>query len=172
MAFTGFQKTVSLGMAGGVIGELFNDGPRRCKSATLTSVSAANNVFGNVFTYATAFNAQAGSGGARGFAGFLVGPKEQALLGDTNGTLDPSLTLPNGIQAELLYMGSIWVALPAAANIGDYVFYNNTTGALTTLAPGTTPVTGTTFANATVDYFDLAAAGLAVITVSPYIGNP
>jgi hypothetical protein len=172
MSFTGFQSTVSLSMGAGVIGELFNDGPRRCQTATIVSGSAANNVFGRGFSYASNFTAQAGNGGARGFAGILVGPKEQALLGDTNGTLDPSLTLPNNIQAEFLTMGSVWVALGAAANIGDYVFYNNTTGVLTTLAPGTTPVTGTTFANAVVDYFDLAAAGLAVITLSPNISNP
>lgn len=172
MSASGFQASIGLAMGAGIPGELFNDGPRRCKTATLVSASAANNIFGSVFTYASQFTAQAGSGGARGFAGFLVGPKEQALYGTSAGTLNPSLTLPNNIQAELLYMGSIFVQLPAAANIGDYVFYNNTTGLLTTLPPGTTPVTGTTFANAVVDFFDISAAGLAVITVSPNISNP
>jgi hypothetical protein len=165
-----FQSNVFLVTGQGVPGELYNDYPRRAQPFTLNSTSAANNIIGaTFFTVLSQGFAQAGNGSSNfGPAGFLINPKVYALQGNTTfGVLAPSMTLPNFTEAEFLTEGSIYVTLPAAANIGDFVYYNNTTGALTSLPPTTAPAGGTTFTGAFVDVFTVTAAGLAVITVSP-----
>lgn len=169
----GFQSSVALQQGFGVPGELFTDGPYRAESFTLVSASAAYNIIGaTAYTVTSQGVAEAGSGGALGFAGILVDPKNQALFGSSGNALGPTLTLANQSQAELLTMGTIIVTLPASANIGDYVLYDNTTGALETMAPSGTLPMGKSFANALVDYFTVGGAGLAVITVSPALVIP
>lgn len=170
-----FQQTVNIYPGFGIPGELFTNGPYRSQSYILESVSATYNVFGRAFTIQGPAStgecniAQAGSGGTYGFAGFLVDPKMQVLSGTTAGPLVPTLVLANGIQADLMTMGTIIVTLPAAANLGDWVVYDNTTGALSTVAPNTTPGAGKSLTNAFVDYKPVSGAGLAVITASsPY----
>lgn len=168
-----FQSTVSIQMGAGVVGELFNDGPHRAQPFTVVSANAANNVIGRAFTKTSEGFAQAGNGGALGFAGILVNPKAQALYGtQAGGTLAPSLTLANNQLGEILSMGSIWVNLPAPAAIGDKVVYDTTTGALSTIAPSANLPAGTAFANAVVDFFTVTAAGPAVITLSPVLTVP
>jgi structural protein gp24 len=172
-----FQTTVNLVSGAGVPGDFYSDSPRICESFILNSVSALNNVFGRAFTkIAGADNqgqAQVGNPTTTGvFAGFLVNPKGSVNYGILGNALAPTLVLPNESQAELLTMGTIFVTLPAAAAIGDYVYFDNTTGALTTQAPGSAPLSGTSFAFAEVDFFAVAAAGLAVITVKQYPAVP
>lgn len=162
-----FQSTVFFQQGFGVVGELYTDAPHKAEAFTLNSADAAYNVFGRCFTVASQGYAQAGSGGTLGFAGFLVNPKNSPLYGTTGAPLAPSLTLPNQAPGQLLTMGTIIVALPAAAAIGDYVVFDNTTGALTTISPGDDLPVGKTFANAIVDYYTVTAGGLAVISVSP-----
>jgi hypothetical protein len=166
-----FQSSVFLAQGFGVPGELYTDGPHRAESFILESASAAYNIIG-----ATAFTVTnegiAAAGGTGVFAGILVNPKVYATSGTVSGALAPTLTLPNETQAELLTMGSIVVTLPAAAAIGDSVIYDNTTGALSTIAPGADLPSGKTFANAVVDYYTVSAAGLAVITLSPALVIP
>lgn len=169
----GFQTAVQLQQGFGVVGELYTDGPYRAQSFTLDSADEDYNVFGRCFTITSQGVAEAGSGGTMGFAGFLVDPKNQALNGTAaGGSLAPTLTLPNYSQAALLTMGTIVVALPAAAAIGDLVVYDDTTGALTTIAPGAALPVGKKFAYAMVDYYTVSAAGLAVVTVSPTFTIP
>ena len=104
-----------------------------------------------------------------GFAGFLVNPLSQALFGTGGQPLAPTLTINNYSIVPCLTMGVIVVTLPAAANIGDNVIYNQTTGAISTIAPGVLVPFGYTFANAIVSYFtqDIAGSALAVVTVNP-----
>lgn len=66
-------------------------------------------------------------------------------------------------------MGTIVVTLPAACAIGDLVVYDNTTGAISTIAPAAALPVGKTFANAVVAYITPNAVGaqLAVVQVSP-----
>lgn len=165
-----FQTTVNIFSGAGVPGDFYTDSPRRAESYILESADATNNVFGRAFTKKAGQGlAQVGNpSGTAVFAGFLVNPKGSVNYGVFGNALAPSLVLPNESQAELATWGSIFVELPAAANIGDYVYFDNTTGALTTQAPGSAPLTGTTFANAVVDYFQVTAAGLAVITMTDY----
>lgn len=167
-----FQATVFTTPGFGVPGELYTDGPHRAQSFILSSADAAYNIIG-----ATAFTVSsegvAAAGGTAPFAGILVNPKVYATSGTTGGgTLAPTMTLPNNTQAEILSMGSIVVTLPAAAAIGDYVVYDTTTGALSTIAPGADLPVGKAFAQAVVDYYTVSAAGLAVITLSPTLVIP
>lgn len=163
----GYQSAVFMQTGFGVPGELYDSGPVRAQPFTLVSASAAYNVFGRAFTVVSEGIAQAGNpDGDAVFAGILVAPKTQASYGSGSGTLAPTLTLANNAMAECLTMGSIVVSLPASCNIGDLVIFDNTTGALSTIAPDAALPSGKTFANAVVDRFTPTASGLAVIKVT------
>lgn len=125
------QSSVNQFQGFGVPGDLFSEGPTRSAPYILDSADAAYNVMGRAFTVSSEGVAAAGGTGA--FAGLLVGPKEQAMPGTTAGTLAPTLTVPNKVVGELLTMGEVIVAVPAACAIGDKVLYDTTTGALSTV---------------------------------------
>lgn len=131
-----FQSTVNTSVAAGVVGDPAFEGPVRSQPYVLNSADAAYNVIGRAFTVDSEGVAKAGGTGV--FAGILANPKVYPLRGDTSGTLNPVLTLPNAAKGELVTMGELFVALPAAANIGDRVAYDTTTGALSTTAPTAT----------------------------------
>ncbi len=168
-----FQSTVSVLAGFGVPGEIFQDVPWVVLSYSLQSGSEPNVVGATGYTITSDGVAQAGSGGTRGFAGILGIPKSYALYGTGGAPLAATLTLANYTQAEIVSEGMMIVTLPAAANIGDYVLYNDTTGALATMAPGPTCTTGYSFANAVVSQFTQGVSGsaLAVIQLKPVI-NP
>lgn len=165
-----FQTVVSYLTGQGVQGDLYGDQPVRCLPYILNSINAANNIFGNAFTVTSQGVAEAGGTGV--FAGFLVNPKNSALFGNGVYALSPSIALPNGSQAQLLTMGLFYATLPDAANIGDLVVYNTTTGALQTITPSSPLPVGTAFAYAFVDVFDVTQAGLAVLNATPTLVIP
>lgn len=170
-----FQSTIQLVMPTGIPGEKVVDSPFRCQEYTLNSALAAYNIVGaTAYTKTAEFQVAAGNaGGVLPYAGILVDPKNHALYGTAaNGVLAPTLVLANGLQAALCTMGTIYVTLPAAAALGDHVIYDNTTGALSTITPGTAIPTGKSNAFAVVDYFVATAAGLAAITLSPQTTYP
>ena len=169
----GFQSTVAVQTGLGVPGEQYTDAPWMAQSFTINSVSAANNNIGSTFcTIASQGVCQAGSGGALGLAGLMVDPKNIALFGSGGIPLNPTLNVPNFTQVECATMGSFVVSLPAAANIGDWVIFDNTTGAIATVPPLTALPGGNSWANAIVDYFTVTGAGLGVITLNPGVGQP
>lgn len=165
-----FQSTVSINMGAGVPGEQYSDGPWRAQSYTINSASAAYNIIGaTVCSISAQGFCQAGNpGAAYVIAGLLVDPKDIALF---NG-LSPTLTVPNFTQVECATMGSYFVTLPGAANIGDWLTYDETTGALGSVSPGTSLPGGTQWANGVVDYFTTTGSGLAVVTLNPGVGQP
>jgi hypothetical protein len=168
-----FQSSVSLAQGFGVPGEQFADGPWRVQSFVLDSDDAAYNIIGATMCTITSQGVcQAGSGGGLGFAGLLVDPKNIALFGAGGIPLAPTLSVPNFTQVECATMGSYVVTLPGAANIGDLVIFDNTTGAISTITPSTPLPSGKSFANAVVDYYTASGAGLAVITISSNLINP
>ena len=168
-----FQSTVSVIQGFGVPGELFTDAPYMAQPFTIVSGSAAYNIIGATCCTITSQGVcEAGAGGDFGFAGFLVDPKDIALFGAGGIPLNPTLTVPNQTQVECLTMGVIIVTLPAAAAIGDWVIFDNTTGALSTVVPGTSLPSGKSWANAVVYLYTVTGAGLAVIEVNPGIGQP
>lgn len=172
----GFQSSVSLQQGFGVPGEQYTDSPQRSQSYTIDSASAAYNIIGATMCSVTSqgFCAAGNSGGTAIFAGLLVDPKNIALFGTGGIPLNPTLTVPNFTQVECATMGSFVVTLPAAAAIGDYVIYDNTTGAISTVTPGTALPSGKSWGNAVVDYYTPGASGsqLAVITMNPGVGEP
>lgn len=166
-----FQSTVNIAQGFGVPGEQFSDAPWKAQTYTIVSASSALNIIGATCCTITSQGVVAAGnvGGARVFAGFLVDPKGIALFGIGSDTLAPTLTVPNQTIIECMTEGSLVVTLPAAAAIGDYVVFDNTSGAISTIAPAADLPVGTTFANAIVDYFTPNAVGvqLAVIAISP-----
>lgn len=174
------QSTVPATIAGGVIGELFLDGPLRAQPVRLNSGDAANNVFGRAFTTVTGGSASfataadpaplvAAAGGTGVFAGILANPKEHVLGGTTaGGTLAASLTLPNNTMATLVQeTAGINVALAAAFAVGDWIWYNTTTGILESTAPGASAPAGTARVPfGRVVRYSSATAGIAVIELA------
>lgn len=142
-----FQSTVNVQQGFGVPGELNLVSPTRIESLVINSNGATPNVYGYAATKSNATNvAQMGgviTNGSTVFAGIMVNPKAAALWGVVNqGTLAPTLAIPDNTQADFLTMGDPTVFVNTACNIGDLVAYNTTTGALSTYAPGGTVPTG------------------------------
>src|SRR5574337_1644429 len=141
----GLQSTVNIPLGFGVPGELIVDGPQRVDSLIVNSAGAEPNNIGYAYTKSNSTNIAAVGGTiASGtvFAGILVNPKVYASVGSSSNPLAPTLAIPDNAQGEFLTMGTIVVQLTAAANIGDLVQYNTTTGALSTVAPGGSATTG------------------------------
>lgn len=161
------QQSVSLKQAFAVVGEFYDDSPRRAAPFMLDSTDAANNVIGRVFSIKSEGVAQAGGAGAASagtLAGILVNPKRYASFGTSaGGPLAASLTLANGTNAEFATMGHIVVTVPGDCAIGDAVKFNTTTGVIGTGAPGGGEAA---LPNATVFYYDPTQAGLAVISIT------
>ena len=166
----GLQTSVNIYNTLGFPGDLAFDGPIRSETFILNSSGQAQNV-GYAYTRTNggaspspstnspvAGTAQVGGTGV--FAGILVNPKVYPLNGNSSSPLNPSLVLPDNAEGELLYMGEIFVALPGAANDGDLVYYDNTTGAL-----GSTPSSGTATGS-------IAAGGAGAQDVLTVTGTP
>jgi hypothetical protein len=166
MTAAAFQSSVFVNAGGGVPGEFYSDVPHRTQSFIIDSSNAGNNIIGSTCcTIVSQGIAEAGGTGI--FAGFLVDPKDVALFGSGGQPLNPTLVVPNETQVECLTEGSIWVTLPGAANIGDIVMFDQTTGQISTQAPNLALPGGKSYAFAVVDYFTVTGAGLGVITVTP-----
>ena len=145
----GFQTVVNLTQAFGVQGELIYDGPHRSNPWQLISSPQANVIGATAYTIVSGATdtgsgtAQAGGGGTLGFAGVLTAPKSYANF---NGGLTPTMTLADDTIGELVTMGTINLFLTSAANPGDPLTYNTTTGALAS-TPATVTFTGSTATN-------------------------
>jgi len=174
-----FQTTVASNIGFGVVGEGYLDGPTRAQPAKLDSADPANNVVGRAFTVSddgtASFETSAdpkpitvAAGGTGVFAGILGNPKNYVLYGTTaGGTLASSLTLPDQtIVALFLEHPGLIVTLAAGCAVGDWVYWTNATGVLTTAAPGlaNAPANSTRVPGGRVERFESAAAGLAVIS--------
>jgi hypothetical protein len=167
------QTSVSAAQGFGIPGEFYTNQPFRVDSYTINSASAAYNVFGRACTVVSEGVARVGNpSGTAVFAGYLVCPKEQALYGTSGVPLAPTLTIPNQTVAEVCSMGNIVVTLDAAAAIGNVVIYDNTTGILSTIAPGADLPSGKSPGFAVVTQQTVAGAGLAVITITQTPGIP
>lgn len=163
-----FQSTVNVNLGFGIPGELIVDGPQRVDSLTL---DANGGTIGLAFTKSNTTNV-ATQGGTVGtgivFAGILVNPKVYASYGAVGGNpLDPTLFLQGNSQGEFMTMGTIAVTLVGAANIGDWVQYNTTTGVLSAVAPGASATTGNALIpNCVVWNYPQSATGLTAIRIT------
>jgi len=164
-----FQSTVNINLGFGIPGELIVDGPQRVDSLTLDS---AGGTIGLAFTKSNSTNVATQGGaitsGSTVFAGILVNPKAYASYGAVGGApLDPTLFIGPYSQGEFLTMGTIVVTLVGAANIGDIIQYNTTTGVLSAVAPGSSAATGNALIpNAVVWNYPIAATGLTAIRIT------
>lgn len=176
-----FQTSVSGQIGFGVVGELFLEGPLRAQPARLDSADAANNVIGRACSIVSGGTGSwtangdavnpapmvAEAGGNGPFAGIIANPKVYASQGTSvGGTLAPTLTLPDGAMVELVQeTAGIIVALPAAANAGDSVYYLQADGTLVTTAPGASAPAGSVGPIGNVARYTNAGAGLAVMSM-------
>jgi hypothetical protein len=173
-----FQSSVAFKAGFGVQGELYDDSAVRAEPFLLNSANAAYNIIGaTAYSVVSEGVAAAGNTGTQIFAGILANPKNHALRGIAGNPLAPSLVLPNGVEASLVNMGCMVVLLPlpnapGQINIGDLVIFDNTTGALSTIAPAVALPVGKSPAYAVVDRYtpNLATGvgqfGLAVIRIT------
>lgn len=138
-----FQKTIRFDQAGGIPGEYaLDDAGARAEPGLLRSGSAANNVFGRVFTMLATDPGvmRAGNPGGTGVRPMIMtSPKQNVSAGTAaDGTLAPTLTLRNEEIAEFTSShAGIWVTTDSAARPGDIVRFLLTTGQIHTVPPGT-----------------------------------
>jgi hypothetical protein len=156
------NTNIALGLPGTVAYDVATNSQNRIIDSSTLGIA---NVVGYAYTE-TVVNgvAVATAGGTGEFAGILVEPKAYSSA-SVVGT--SSYAIANGSVGHLLNHGAVFVAVPAAAAIGDSVFFSQTTGAISTGTGQTaTPSAGfTKIRNAKVDYFGLTAAGVAVIKI-------
>lgn len=170
-----FQSTVNIYNTIGVVGDFAKTGPQRAETWNLTSSGQAQTI-GSAFTQTSGGNPNpvpgspvcgtAQVGGTGNFAGILVNSKEYALYGTTTGgPLAASLNLPDGAIGSLATMGYVFVNLTTIGNVGDFILYDNTTGALASQARSSS-FTGVVATNTlTVTSFVTGGAPLAIGTV-------
>lgn len=166
-----FQSTVNPYQGFGVPGELLLDGPTRAERLTINSGGATPNVYGYAATKSATTNVASMGGtitSGTPFAGIMASPKEAQLSGTSaGGTLAPTLAIPDQSDADFVTMGTLVAQLGTAANIGDLVTYNLTTGALGAVATGSAAPSGSAIVpNAVVYRYPLAAAGLTAIRLT------
>ena len=154
------QKIVSNKALGtGVAGEFYSTEPQRTRGKLLVSANAALNLIAVAVTQVAGEEDQVGVAASAVFSGILGSPKSLQRVG-----LDAQTAVPNGTAVECILQGYVIVNLPAAAAIGDFVYFTDATGLLTTIAPdGIPPASSTRIAGATVQIKNVAAAGLGII---------
>jgi hypothetical protein len=164
-----FQSGVNIALGFGIPGELIVDGPQRVDVLTL---DGDGGTIGLAFTKSNTTNVATQGGeivdGTSVFAGILVNPKVYASFGAPGGNpLDPTMFLAPDSQGEFLTMGTIVVTMNGAANIGDIVFYQETTGQLYAGTPGSAPGAGfALIPNAVVWNYTISATGLTAIRIT------
>jgi len=159
-----FQSTVRLNQTDGIVGDIAFDGPLRANPGILESADAANNVIGRAMFRLADEDLKMAAEGADTlvFAGILSNSKVYALEGDAASSLNPTLTLPNQTEVEVVDMGYIYVNSLDAVSIGDDVYASNTTGELqSTAGAGFTQIP-----NAKFDLRNTDAAGLAIVRLT------
>ncbi len=106
-----------------------------------------------------------GTGTGVVFGGVLAMPKDIASIGTTaGGPLAPTLAVPDLRQVDLLQEGIIVVSSTGAANIGDQVQWNCSTGAISCVAPGASAsANNVLISGASVDRYPTGSAGLIAI---------
>ena len=120
----GFQSEIRADITDGIVGEFAESGPIRAFRKILNSTAATNNVFGRAFTLTASSDDTVAAGGTGAFAGIMVNPKEHALLGTSDGTLEGSLQLPNNVSATMSDMGIIYINLEGAGSEGDNIEFD------------------------------------------------
>jgi hypothetical protein len=159
-----FQSSINYDYGFGIPGEISRDGPLQAHVGYLNSTSAANNVFGSVFT----LNNDAktvGAGGTGDIWGILANPKQHVSMGGANGPLAPNFALPNNIVADFVEFGKVIVPLYGthAAVAGAQVQFSQTTGQISIPASAGTADAGNTMLKGWVEDYGQTSEGGALI---------
>ena len=143
----------------GVAGEFYSTEPQRTRGKILVSAIEALNLIAVAVTHVADEEDQVGVAASAVFAGIIGSPKSLQRVG-----LDAQTVVPNGTAIECVLQGYLIVNLPAAADIGDFVYFTDATGLLTTIAPdGIPPANSTRVPGGTVQIKNVTAAGLGII---------
>ncbi len=146
-------------LATGIPGEFSRSGNQETRGAILNSASEANNVAGRVVFTVDGNSNEVGVAADGNFAGILSSPKTAVRP-----TLDAQAFILNDTQVEVAERGYLFVTLPAAAAVGDFVYFSDTTGALATAAPAATaPVGHSRLPGGLVQGQNVTAAGVGEI---------
>lgn len=150
------QTQINKNLANGVVGEFYDNSPKKVDTYILES-GAVDNVVGHAYTSTSEGVAVAGGGGTGLFVGLLVNPKQYANfnigLGATN-------LVANSTQASLSKMGRVWANVGSAGIVGDSIYFDNTTGAL---GVGTAGAGQTQIENCKIFYYPATFNGLCVL---------
>ena len=168
-----FQQTVRIEQTAFFVGNIVKDGPIRSNALILNTTDPTLNVVGSGFSYIAGNDNEVEAGGTGIFAGVLVGPKQYSSAGTTADPLAPTLTLPNGENGDILYMGIVSIIYgvntdnaTGAVNIGDQLVMEQTTGIISAIAPGATAPAGfTLIPNGVATGYNLPASGLGQINL-------
>jgi hypothetical protein len=133
-----FQTVTNVTTANGIPGDLAYFGPEPRVQARIMYSAGQAQTMGFAFTESTSGDMLLGNtvivGGTGKFAGILVQPKSASTFGTTaGGPLAATLNMPDYSTGQMCSFGDVYVALGAAAAIGDLVTYHTTTGALSTV---------------------------------------
>lgn len=146
-------------LATGIPGEFSRSHNQESRGAILNSGTEANNVVGRAVKTVDGNDFEVGVAADGNFAGILCSPKT-----GVRATLDAQAFLPNDTQVEVAERGYLFVTLAAAADIGDFVYYHNTTGVIATAAPSAAaPASHTRLPGGLVKGLNVTAAGVAEI---------
>lgn len=130
-----FQSAVAADIGFGLVGTPFLAGPYRAEPGTIVHATAANIVIGRWFTQAADGTWRPGGAGA--VQGLFVNPQAMASLGTSGGgSLAPTLVVPTNTIGEFAYMGQFVVSCTNAVALGAAAWYDTTTGAIGSGAPG------------------------------------
>jgi hypothetical protein len=159
------QTNVNVKQAVGVIGDFYDDSPRRAMAKNLNaSAGGVLPTIGNAFTYEADITdpTQVVLGGTGAFAGILVNGKE---LVRSNG-LEAGLTVADNSLGTVCTRGQVWVKVASAVKVGYLACYSNSTGAISGVASGSAPSGYTLIPNAKFVAVNAEADGLAVIELN------
>ncbi len=146
-------------LATGIPGEFSRSGNQETRGAILNSASEANNVAGRVVFTVDGNSNEVGVAADGNFAGILSSPKTAVRP-----TLDAQAFILNDTQVEVAERGYLFVTLPAAAAVGDFVYFSDTTGELATAEPAANaPVGHSRLPGGTVQGQNVTAAGVGEI---------
>lgn len=126
-----FQTSVNQKLAVGVVGDFYDDSPRRVDPKTIKSSSAG--AIGCAYTIDASDPSKVVLGGEGVFAGIAINSKEFVRNG-----LAASLAFKQYDEAELCTMGRIWLSIADTVSVGMAAYYNTTTGAIVAAASGET----------------------------------
>ena len=125
-----FQTSVNQKLAVGVVGDFYDDSPRRVDPYTISSDPAGS--IGCAYTVDPTDPSKVILGGTGVFAGIAVNSKEFVRHG-----LGATLDFAQYNEMEACSMGRVWLSIAGNVSVGDAAFYGETDGDIIAGTSGT-----------------------------------